>query len=93
MQNRDTNTADTLNAEALALRALTWTLSEEDRAQRLLALTGLTADHIRAKIGDPALLSAVIKFLEAYEPDLIACAEGIQCTPEELVTARRELER
>ena len=93
MQKHDTNNRAGMSADALALQALAWTLSEEDRAQRLLALTGLTADHMRASIDDPTMLAAVIKFLEAFEPDLIACAEAIQCAPEELVTARRELER
>lgn len=93
MQKHDTNDGGRAGAEALALHALIWTLSEEDRAQRLLALTGLTADHMRAAIGDPTMLAAVIKFLEAFEPDLVACAEAIQCAPEELVIARRELER
>ncbi|WP_425500705.1 DUF3572 family protein [Parasphingopyxis algicola] len=88
----DTNGEIGLDAAAVALRALAWILGEEDRAQRLLALTGLTAGHLRAALGEPATLAAVIRFLEAYEPDLIACAEAIQSSPEDLVAARRELE-
>lgn len=88
----DTNGEAPTDAAALALRALGWVLSEEDRAQRLLALTGLTAHHLRAALGEPATLAAVIGFLEAYEPDLIACAAAIQSSPEDLVAARRELE-
>jgi hypothetical protein len=93
MRNGDTNDDAQFDASALALRALAWTLGDENRAQRLLSLTGLTADHLRAAIGEPPVLAAVVKFLEAYEPDLIACAEAIGTSPEELVTARRELER
>lgn len=89
----DTNTDSQGDAAALALRALAWTLAEESRALRLLALTGLTADHLRAALDQPATLAAVIKFLEAFEPDLVACAEAVDCSPEELVSARRELER
>lgn len=89
----DTNTDSHGDAAALALRALVWVLAEESRAQRLLTLTGLTADHLRAALDQPATLAAVIKFLEAFEPDLVACAEAIDCPPEELVSARRELER
>ncbi|RED17415.1 DUF3572 domain-containing protein [Parasphingopyxis lamellibrachiae] len=92
MRNHDTNGDADYDSEALALRALAWTLGEEDRAQRLLALTGLTADHLRVAIGQPPVLAAVIKFLEAYEPDLISCAEAIGTSPQNLVTARRELE-
>lgn len=92
MQNDDTNGDAEYDAEALALRALAWTLDEEDRAQRLLALTGLTADHLRAAIGLPPVLAAIVKFLEAHEPDLISCAEAIGTSPQNLVNARRELE-
>ncbi len=83
---------DSTNAEALALGALGWTLSDGDRAARLLALTGLTPDDLRARIGEPSLLAATIAFLEAHEPDLIACAEAIGVIPAELVAARSALE-
>lgn len=81
------------NCEALALGALGWTLAEDRRAERLLALTGLTPELLRARIGEPALLSAVLRFLESHEPDLIACAAQLAVTPERLVAARRDLER
>jgi hypothetical protein len=79
--------------EALALAALGWTLAEEARAERLLALTGLTPDELRRRLGEPGLLAAVLAFLEAYEPDLIACAEALGVQPTDLVEARRRLER
>lgn len=79
-------------ADALALRALVWTLSEPDRASRLISLTGLDPDDLRARIGEPAVLAASLQFLEAHEPDLIACAAAIDIKPEALVRARHELE-
>lgn len=79
-------------AGALALQALGWTLSEPDRAGRLLALTGLTPEDLRARIGEAALLAAVLRHLEAHEPDLIACAEALAIAPDRLVEARRKLE-
>ncbi|MBB5710368.1 DUF3572 family protein [Sphingomonas xinjiangensis] len=81
------------NADALALQALVWTLGDSGRANRLLDLTGLTPEELRARIGDPALLAAALGFLEAHEPDLIACAVEIGSTPAELVAARAMLER
>lgn len=81
------------NADALALQALIWTLGDSARANRLLDLTGLTPDELRARLGEPALLAAAIGFLESHEPDLIACAEAIDATPAELVAARAVLER
>jgi hypothetical protein len=77
---------------ALSLAALGWTLSEPARAKRLLALTGLEPDTLRAGLGDRALLAAVLRFLEAHEPDLLACAEAIGRSPAELVETRRRLE-
>jgi hypothetical protein len=90
MTIQDTNDDGTA---ALALAALGWTLSDQARAERLLALTGLTPEGLRAGLGDPSLLAAIIRNLESYEPDLIACAEDIGTTPAALVEARRRLER
>jgi hypothetical protein len=88
MRNQDTN-----DPEALALAALGWALDDPSRAQRLLALTGLTPDDLRDRLGDPTLLAAVLGFLEAHEPDMLACAEALGIAPLALVEARRRLER
>ena len=84
---------DTNDPEALALAALGWTLAEEARAQRLLALTGLGPDELRSRLADRSALAAILQFLEAHEPDLIECAEALGLTPAQLVEARRRLER
>jgi uncharacterized protein DUF3572 len=84
-----TNPAD---PEALALSALGWTLAEEGRAQRLLALTGLTPADLRDRLDEPAVLAAILGFLEAHEPDLVAAAEALAVPPSALVEARRRLE-
>ena len=79
-------------AAAIALHALGWTLADDGRARRLLDLTGLTVDDLRAGAGDPATLAAVLTFLASYEPDLIACAEAIGQTPARLIAAKARLE-
>jgi len=89
MEVNETNQAP----EALALAALGWTLEETARADRLLALTGLTPDQLRSRLGEPSLLSEVLRFLEAHEPDLLACADALGVTPARLVEARRTLEQ
>jgi len=76
----------------LALRALAWTLAEQQRADRMLALTGLSGDDLRERAMEPAVLAALLGFLEAYEPDLIACAEALDVKPADLVLARERLE-
>ena len=78
--------------EALALGALGWTLSDDDRASRLLALTGMTPDLLRERLDDRAFLAAVLHFLEGHEPDLVACASDLGVFPSRLVDARRGLE-
>ena len=81
------------NEHALALAALGWTLGDGARADRLLALTGLTPDDLRTNVGEAWLLAAILRFLEAHEPDLLACAEALGAAPASLVEARRRLER
>ena len=79
--------------EALALSALGWVLADEERAQRLLALTGLTPEDLRQRLDTRAVQAAILGFLEAHEPDLVACAEDLKVNPAALVEARRRLER
>ena len=72
--------------------ALAWILSDDDRAERLLALTGLAPADLRARAGEGAVLGACLRFLEAYEPDLVACAAALDMSPAALVAARERLE-
>jgi hypothetical protein len=87
------STEQTNEAETIALQALGWTLADEARASRLLALTGLTPETLRSRAGERDLLAAVLRFLEAYEPDLLACAGQLGTTPLRLVESRRTLEQ
>ena len=82
----------TNDPETLALSALAVTLSDERRAQRFLDLSGIDTVELRSRAEDPQLLAAVIRFLEAHEPDLVAVAEDLGVAPEALIEARRRLE-
>ena len=88
MRARSTN-----DAEALALSALAATLSDERRARRFLDLSGIGTDELRQRAEDTSLLAALIRFLEAHEPDLIEVAGMVGVGPQELVAAREALER
>jgi hypothetical protein len=77
---------------ALALAALAATLGSERRAQRFIDLTGIGTDELRTRAADPVLLAALLRFLEAHEPDLVTVAEEIGVDPQVLVEARRALE-
>jgi len=78
--------------DMLALKALGWILADGDRAARMLNLTGLTPDILRNVVTETATQAAILAFLEAHEPDLVAAADHIGVRPEALVRARQELE-
>jgi hypothetical protein len=88
----DTPTGPRRDAAAIALAALAATLGDERRAQRFIDLTGIGTDELRARLGEPALLAGVIRFLEAHEPDLLSVSGALGVSPDVLVQARRELE-
>jgi hypothetical protein len=75
----------------VALAALAWVLSDTPRAERFLALTGLSPEALRAGIGDPATHRAVLEFLCAHEPDLVAAAESLGLEPVRLAAVREQL--
>ena len=85
--------ATTNDAIALALRALAATLGDQRLATRFLSVSGIEPPDLRQRAGDPALLAALLRFLEAHEPDLVAIAGELEVKPTELVAARRELEQ
>lgn len=77
---------------ALALDALAWIMSDDNRAVRFLDLTGLTPDALRAGLQDQATHRAVLAFLEAYEPDLVSYAKARQIDPSLIPDSARKLE-
>jgi hypothetical protein len=86
-------TAETpTDAHTIALSALAATLTDERRARRFLDLTGIGTDDLRDRVDNSDVLRALIGFLEAHEPDLLAVSEQIGLKPEALVAAGRNLE-
>ena len=85
--------ATTNDPSALALRALAATLADQRLAERFLSLSGIDPPELRQSAGKPHLLAALLRFLEAHEPDLVTIAEELGVKPEALVVARRELEQ
>ena len=79
------------DAATLALGALGWLLQDGARADRLLALTGLNADELRAGLGDPGVLGAVLDFLAGHEADLVGAAGALNIEPAALMAAREQL--
>lgn len=69
-------------AETLALQALAYIVGESTLCGRFLDLTGVNPSDLHASVQDRAFLAAVIEFLLAHEPNLLAfCADaGIEPT-------------
>ena len=84
---------DPADADALALNALGWVLSDGPRAERLLTLTGLTPDILRERLTDRAVLAAVLEFLANHEPDLLLAADALDVEPATLLAAKEKLSR
>ncbi|MBL4792343.1 DUF3572 domain-containing protein [Citromicrobium bathyomarinum] len=78
-------------AETLALSALGWILTDEKRADRLLALTGLTPEILREGLGERRVQAAVLEFLAGHEPDLVLAADALNVAPEDIIAAHRKL--
>ncbi|WP_336987470.1 DUF3572 family protein [Altererythrobacter aquiaggeris] len=75
----------------LALSVLGWVLADDDRAQRLLALTGLTPEILRDSLAETSVQLAVLDFLCSHEPDLVAAATALNIGPSEIAIARERL--
>jgi hypothetical protein len=75
----------------VSLNVLGWVLADTQRAQRFLALTGLTPDGLRGALGESSTQRAVLDFLCAHEPDLVAAAEALGIEPAQIAAARDRL--
>lgn len=93
MSNAATNDQTAGDPFALALRALAATIADQRLAERFLSLSGIDPPELRQNAADPAVLAALLRFLEAHEPDLVAIAAELGVKPGTLVAARLELER
>ncbi|HEY3148887.1 MAG TPA: DUF3572 family protein [Dongiaceae bacterium] len=75
----------------LALQALAWLASDEDRLVRFLNLSGLTPRGLRATATQPESLGAVLDYLLAWEPLLLLCSEELGVAPEIIAHSRQKL--
>ncbi|MET0238563.1 MAG: DUF3572 domain-containing protein [Sphingobium sp.] len=75
----------------VALQAISWIVSDTNRAGRFLSLTGLDPEELRAGLGNDAVLAAALDYLLGHEADLMAYAEAIGESPETIVAARAQV--
>lgn len=69
------------------LQLLAHIVSDADLGARFLALTGISAEDLRARADEPGVLAALIDFTAANEADLVAAADAIGVSPAIIVAA------
>ncbi len=76
-------------AKVVALRALTYLVSEEDVLQRFMDLSGVDPADLRARADDSAMLAGVLDFFLGFEPQLLEMCEATDLPSEAPAQARR----
>ena len=79
-------------AQAMALNALTFLAAESENLDRLMTQSGLDIATLRARAGEPELLSAVLDFLLANEDLLLGFCEEVSADPKAVHMARHVLD-
>jgi hypothetical protein len=77
--------------ESVALRVLGCLVSDSERLERFLSLTGLRPDTIRAEASKPEFLLAVLDYVAADEALLVAIAGELELPPEAVAAAQHRL--
>jgi hypothetical protein len=75
------------DAEIIGLNALTFVAEDEARLGRFLALTGLSAEELRASAGETSTLRAVLEYLAGDESMLLVFAAAASLPPERIGAA------
>jgi hypothetical protein len=79
-------------AEILGLEALAWLAAEPDALDRFLAGSGVSGAELRGAAGSPDLAIALLDFLLANEPLLLAFCEASGSNAASLHHARQLLQ-
>ena len=78
-------------AQELAINALGWLAGQPEPLDRFLALSGLGPHNLREAANDASFLGAVLDYLIADEPLLMAFASDQALRPQTIVESRRHL--
>ena len=78
-------------AMVVALQALEWLARDEFRLGAFLAQGGMAATDLAANAADPEFLAALVDFILADEPSVIAFARDMGFSPEILLQCRAGL--
>src|ERR1051325_8699700 len=80
-------TAQRASAETIALKALAFLAESPDSLATFMAASGLTAEMLKARAGEPEFLGAVLDFLLSQEELLVAFCEAESLEPRFVHTA------
>ena len=80
-----------LDPETLALWAVTFLATNEERFMQFLTLTGMEPSQLSSRMQDPTTLAAILDYLLNWEPLLIEFAAEYQIQPYSIALARRRL--
>jgi hypothetical protein len=80
-----------LDAEILAIKALTFLAQSPEDLDRFVALSGVAPGDLRARAGDLEILAAVLDFMLTDDSRIGAFCESLEIDPQTLQAARRAL--
>lgn len=79
------------NAETIALKALAFIASAEERLSAFMAETGISLDTLHTRASDPDILAAALDALMRDESNLLMFAANAGLAPDEVVRAHAVL--
>jgi len=75
-------------AESVALQAFSFIAGDEERLSRFLQITGLQSQTIRSAASSPDFYAAILDYVAADEPLLLAAAQALKTKPEHIMQAK-----
>lgn len=79
------------SAEILALKTLEFLANSPDNLSAFLASTGINSYELRSRIGDPALLAAIVDFVLRNEEVLTEFCDAASVRPRDVHIAHQVL--
>ena len=79
------------SAEETALNLIAFLLGDDDRTERLVALTGIGRDDLQSRMHEPEFQAFVFDYALQDDALIIEFSQSINQRPESVVAARRKL--
>jgi hypothetical protein len=79
------------DAKQMAIEALGWLASDDERLARFLAISGLGPQNLRQAAADPRFLAAILDYLASNEALLMDFAHDAGRDPQEVAKAHAAL--